>query len=203
MSPPSAVERLNTTDELSEWELERHLPTFSLQDIRFGRGFLRGDLSKLFSEMKALWLPMLSASTGAISVDKIEADFNFPGDLDQLQRIGQLESRALAALDFKRHHAAAAIHLGLCQIVLRMVGPEGIEHPRHLLLLALMVLTAPGLAVTTHVENTRVRLAGTSRPTEWSNRVTHVFRLEDGEWRLVHRHANRLEARYEPGTRLR
>jgi ketosteroid isomerase-like protein len=36
----------------------------------------------------------------------------------------------------------------------------------------------------------------------WSNRVTHVFRLEDGEWRLVHRHANRLEARFEPSTRL-
>ena len=74
-------------------------------------------------------------------------------------------------------------------------GPVRYEH--------LTALTAPGLAVTTHVESTRVRLAGTSRPTEWSNRVTHVFRLEDGEWRLVHRHANRLEARYEPGTRLR
>jgi ketosteroid isomerase-like protein len=62
---------------------------------------------------------------------------------------------------------------------------------------------APGLIVTTHIETTRVRLAGTEAPSEWSNRVTHVFRAEDGEWRLVHRHANRLEPRYEPGTRLR
>jgi ketosteroid isomerase-like protein len=74
-------------------------------------------------------------------------------------------------------------------------GPVRYEH--------LTAVTAPGLAVTTHVESTRVRLAGTDRPTEWANRVTHVFRLEDGEWRLVHRHANRLEGRYEPGARLR
>jgi ketosteroid isomerase-like protein len=40
-------------------------------------------------------------------------------------------------------------------------------------------------------------------PTAWSNRVTHVFRLEDGEWRLVHRHGNRLEPQYTPSTRLR
>jgi ketosteroid isomerase-like protein len=67
----------------------------------------------------------------------------------------------------------------------------------------LTALAAPGLPVTTHVETIRARAAGAERPTEWSNRTTHVFRLEDGEWRLVHRHANRLEARYEPATRLR
>jgi len=38
--------------------------------------------------------------------------------------------------------------------------------------------------------------------TGWSNRVTHVFRREAGEWRLVHRHGNRLEQQYEPSTRL-
>jgi ketosteroid isomerase-like protein len=73
-------------------------------------------------------------------------------------------------------------------------GPVTYEH--------LTAVTAPGLAVTTHIETARVRLRGTERPSEWSNRVTHVFRLEDGEWRLVHRHANRLEPRYEPGARL-
>ena len=74
-------------------------------------------------------------------------------------------------------------------------GPVTYEH--------LTATIAPGLAVTTHIESTRVRLAGTAEPTAWSNRVTHVFRLEDGEWRLVPRHANRLEQRYEPGSRIR
>jgi len=62
---------------------------------------------------------------------------------------------------------------------------------------------APGLFYTTDVETfTMNAMDGMSGPTSWSNRVTHVFRLEDGEWRLVHRHANRLEDQYKPATRL-
>jgi ketosteroid isomerase-like protein len=45
-------------------------------------------------------------------------------------------------------------------------------------------------------------MAGMDKPTEWTNRVTHIFRLEGGQWRLVHRHANRLEQQYAPATRL-
>lgn len=58
------------------------------------------------------------------------------------------------------------------------------------------------LAYTTDIETFEVRMEGMDRPTRWSNRVTHVFRLEDGAWRLVHRHANRLEEQYLPSTRL-
>jgi ketosteroid isomerase-like protein len=65
----------------------------------------------------------------------------------------------------------------------------------------LTTVVTPELAYTTDIETFRVRLAGRAAPTEWSNRVTHIFRLEDGEWRLVHRHGNRLEPQYEPGTR--
>ncbi len=46
------------------------------------------------------------------------------------------------------------------------------------------------------------RMAGVDGLTGWSNRVTHIFRLEDGEWRLLHRHGNRLEQQFEPNTRL-
>ena len=64
-------------------------------------------------------------------------------------------------------------------------------------------VAAADLAYTTDIETFRVRMADMDRPTQWSNRVTHVFRLEGGEWRLVHRHANRLEDQYQPSTRLR
>jgi len=47
------------------------------------------------------------------------------------------------------------------------------------------------------------RMAGVEGETAWSNRVTHIFWREGGEWRLVHRHANRLETQYEPAARLR
>jgi ketosteroid isomerase-like protein len=46
------------------------------------------------------------------------------------------------------------------------------------------------------------RMAGVAGPTGWTNRVTHIFRLEAGEWRLLHRHANRLEAQHEAATKL-
>ena len=59
------------------------------------------------------------------------------------------------------------------------------------------------LAYTTDIETFKVRMAGMGEPAQWSNRVTHVFRPIDGEWRLLHRHANRLEQQYEPATRLK
>jgi ketosteroid isomerase-like protein len=58
------------------------------------------------------------------------------------------------------------------------------------------------LAYTTEIETFKVAMDGMDQPAQWSNRVTHIFRLEQGEWRLVHRHANRLETQYEPSTRL-
>jgi ketosteroid isomerase-like protein len=64
------------------------------------------------------------------------------------------------------------------------------------------VVTAE-LACTTDIETFKVRMRGMGAATQWSNRVTHVFRVEQGEWRLLHRHANRLEDQYQPSTRLR
>jgi ketosteroid isomerase-like protein len=66
----------------------------------------------------------------------------------------------------------------------------------------LTTVVTPALAYTTDIETFEARMDGMDRPARWSNRVTHVFRLEDGEWRLVHRHANRLEDQYQPSTRL-
>ena len=59
------------------------------------------------------------------------------------------------------------------------------------------------LAYTTDIETFKVRMDGMDQPTQWSNRTTHIFCLMDGEWRLLHRHANRLEEQYEPSTRLK
>lgn len=63
------------------------------------------------------------------------------------------------------------------------------------------VVTAE-LGYTTDIETFEVRMDGMDAPTRWSNRVTHIFRLQDGEWRLIHRHANRLEDQFAPSTRL-
>jgi ketosteroid isomerase-like protein len=62
-------------------------------------------------------------------------------------------------------------------------------------------VVTPGLAYTTDIETFKVHVDGIDGPTQWSNRVTHIFRFQEGDWRLVHRHANRLEDQYEPSTR--
>jgi ketosteroid isomerase-like protein len=67
---------------------------------------------------------------------------------------------------------------------------------------SLTVVEGGSLFYATDIETFRVRVAGKAEPVEWSNRVTHIFRLEGGEWRLLHRHGNRLEEQFEPGKRL-
>jgi hypothetical protein len=59
------------------------------------------------------------------------------------------------------------------------------------------------LAYITDIETFHVSVEGMDQPTRWSNRVTHIFCLHEGDWRLVHRHANRLEDQYEPSTRIK
>lgn len=58
------------------------------------------------------------------------------------------------------------------------------------------------LALVTDIESFEVAMTPGAAPSRWTNRVTHVFRFEDGAWRLLHRHANRLEGQYAPAARL-
>lgn len=55
----------------------------------------------------------------------------------------------------------------------------------------------------TVIETFICRVEGKPEPVTWSNRVTHIFHRVGDEWRLIHRHANRLEGQYKPGERLR
>src|SRR5436190_21425414 len=64
-------------------------------------------------------------------------------------------------------------------------------------------VVTPDLFYVTEIETYENQsMANVEGKTGWTNRVTHIFRREGGEWRLVHRHGNRLEAQFEPATRL-
>lgn len=69
-------------------------------------------------------------------------------------------------------------------------------------------VVADTLFYVTDIETYVMRdMDGLGRPTTWSNRVTHIFRLEtdaDGSstWRLIHRHGNRLEDQFKPASRM-
>ena len=65
-------------------------------------------------------------------------------------------------------------------------------------------VVTPDMFYTTDIETfDMLGMAGVAGPTGWSNRVTHIFRREGSDWRLVHRHGNRLEGQYAPATRLK
>jgi ketosteroid isomerase-like protein len=58
------------------------------------------------------------------------------------------------------------------------------------------------LAYTVAIERSEVRVAGQDKPAPMALRVTHIFRKEDGAWKLVHRHADPLMNKTAPGAVL-
>ena len=50
-----------------------------------------------------------------------------------------------------------------------------------------------GLACVVEVESGEAKIAGSENMDQLSVRVTSVFRLEEGNWKLVHRHAEPLQ----------
>jgi ketosteroid isomerase-like protein len=58
------------------------------------------------------------------------------------------------------------------------------------------------LAYTVSIERSEALVAGQDKPETMALRVTHIFRMEDGNWKLVHRHADPLIERTEPAAVL-
>ncbi len=58
------------------------------------------------------------------------------------------------------------------------------------------------LAYTVSIEQSEVRLVDQDKPAPMALRVTHVFRREDGVWKLPHRHADPLIDKTAPATVL-
>jgi ketosteroid isomerase-like protein len=58
------------------------------------------------------------------------------------------------------------------------------------------------LAYTVAIERSEVRLVDQDHPAPMALRVTHIFRKEDGVWKLVHRHADPLMGKTSPATVL-
>jgi len=53
-------------------------------------------------------------------------------------------------------------------------------------------VVTPEMAYTVDIERTKIRLSGTQEVRPMALRVTSIFRQEDGQWKLVHRHADPL-----------
>jgi ketosteroid isomerase-like protein len=58
------------------------------------------------------------------------------------------------------------------------------------------------LAYTVAIERSEVSVIGQDQPAAMALRVTHIFRKENGAWKLVHRHADPLMNKTAPGAVL-
>jgi ketosteroid isomerase-like protein len=66
-----------------------------------------------------------------------------------------------------------------------------------------LALGASGdLAYTVWIERGKVRVEGRDEPGTLVVRVTHIFRREDGEWKLIHRHGDPIVEKTEAGAAL-
>jgi ketosteroid isomerase-like protein len=69
----------------------------------------------------------------------------------------------------------------------RFIGSErGVE------LENISLVATPELAYSVDIERARVRVGGNDHLAAMALRVTTIFRLEDGDWKMVHRHADPL-----------
>jgi hypothetical protein len=59
------------------------------------------------------------------------------------------------------------------------------------------------LAYTVTIERSQALVAGQAAPMPMALRVTHMFRKEDDQWKLLHRHADHLVEKTAPGAVLR
>jgi ketosteroid isomerase-like protein len=58
------------------------------------------------------------------------------------------------------------------------------------------------LAYTVAIERSEVLIVGQDKPAPLVLRVTHIFRKEDGAWKLIHRHADPLMDKTTPDAVL-
>jgi ketosteroid isomerase-like protein len=63
--------------------------------------------------------------------------------------------------------------------------------------------TSGDLAYTVWIERGQVRVEGRDEPGGLTVRVTHIFRHEDGGWKLVHRHGDPIVERTKAGAVLK
>lgn len=59
------------------------------------------------------------------------------------------------------------------------------------------------LAYTVAIEHSEIRIIGQERPASMKLRVTHLFRRENGVWKILHRHADPLMEKTGPGDVLK
>ncbi len=70
-------------------------------------------------------------------------------------------------------------------------------HEGHVTIEPLTMGTSSDLAYTVCIEKGQVRVAGRDEFGQMALRVTHIFRREEGTWKIIHRHADAIMEKSE------
>lgn len=65
-----------------------------------------------------------------------------------------------------------------------------VQEGRPMQIETIVKVVTPELAFTVHTERTSTKISGSQDFAPFELRVTTIFRLEDGTWKIVHRHAD-------------
>lgn len=105
------LERLQSDHGIFALEQELSLPSFSIQEIRYGKGFLRADYRENFKNLLSLWIPVFSAAEAEIELVGIDVDFAFPSDLEAIYSFRVNEEISIVGLSEDTQQNLAALLL--------------------------------------------------------------------------------------------
>src|SRR5262245_2700724 len=76
--------KISNDSSWQAWEPEKILRSFTLNEIRFSKGFLQADFREWFSGLKAHWLPLFRSLGAHVEVQSVEPGLVFPEGLERI-----------------------------------------------------------------------------------------------------------------------
>jgi ketosteroid isomerase-like protein len=90
--------------------------------------------------------------------------------------------------DVTTMHPMGGEQVGWEEVRTSFEGATGLMTDSHVELIDQRIYVGEDLAYETGIERGRAKLSG--EPVEFEHRVTNVYRLEDGKWKMIHHHTD-------------
>ena len=90
--------------------------------------------------------------------------------------------------DVTTMHPMGGEQVGWEEVRASFEGAAGLMTDSHVELIDQRICAGTDLAYETGIERGSAKLAG--EPIEFEHRVTNVYRLEDGQWKMIHHHTD-------------
>jgi ketosteroid isomerase-like protein len=90
--------------------------------------------------------------------------------------------------DVTTMHPMGGEQVGWEEVRSSFEGAAGLMTDSHVQLIDQRIYAGTDLAYETGIERGGAKLAG--EPVEFEHRVTNVYRLEDGQWKMIHHHTD-------------